>query len=121
MDIMDAFDTSEVEAAAAAAAAEEERRRTNATSAGRLRTPLQRADDHRQRGNDLYNQGLWEEALDLYGRAVNALPDDVKALSNRSASWARLRRFQDALLDADMALECVAPLLSSPPSLVVVG
>jgi tetratricopeptide (TPR) repeat protein len=52
---------------------------------------------------------MWEEAQDLYGRAVNALPDDVKALSNRSATWAQLRRFQDALLDADMALQ-YAPL-----------
>jgi hypothetical protein len=59
---MDAFDTSEVEAAAAAAAEEAERRRTNAASAGRLRTPLQRADDHRARGNALYRQGLWDEA-----------------------------------------------------------
>jgi len=104
VDIMDAFDTTEMEEAAAAAEAEAAKKKVNAGAAGRNRTPLERADDHRQKGNALFREGLFEEALDLYTRAVNALKDDVKALSNRSACWASMAKFKEALFDAEMAI-----------------
>jgi len=78
--------------------------KVNAKQSGRLRNPNERSEEHRKVGNDYFKIGAWEQALDMYTRAINALPDDAKALCNRSACWAYLERYKEALFDADQAI-----------------
>ena len=66
----------------------------------------ERSLGYRLEGNEHYNATppRYKAALEKYTQAVNALPDDAKALSNRSAAYARLGRNKESLCDADRAL-----------------
>lgn len=75
-----------------------------ATKAGRHRSAAERSEEHRTKGNEHFRRANWDLALDYYTRAINALPDDVRALSNRAAVWAVMERFNESLYDADTAV-----------------
>jgi tetratricopeptide (TPR) repeat protein len=64
---------------------------------------LAAADTERCAGNDAFEAGQLEAALLAYTRAISAAPGDAAAWSNRAAAFLALRRFPQALHDAQRA------------------
>jgi Flp pilus assembly protein TadD len=62
------------------------------------------ADRERDRGNALYVQGRYAEAVECYRRALRHRPDDVDALNNMGAALADLGRLSDAVTCYEQAL-----------------
>lgn len=60
--------------------------------------------DHKQSGNEFYNQSRWEEAKACYSEALQADPQMTAALSNRAACSIQLQRWGEALDDCNAAL-----------------
>eukprot|EP00873_Tetraselmis_striata_P046529 jgi/Tetstr1/466793/TSEL_011263.t1 len=72
----------------------------------RLRTQ----HNSKEGGNEAFRSGRWQEAHDLYSKALEADPDlksifMVQVLCNRSAAALKLGRVDDALADAETALK----------------
>ena len=76
-----------------------------------------KAERYREQGNERMKQGDYDGALDYYSRSINSFggyggasqnaDNDaliVTALCNRSAAYAALRRYNEALRDADAAV-----------------
>jgi tetratricopeptide (TPR) repeat protein len=61
------------------------------------------AATERAHGNDAYEAGEHERALLSYTRAITAAPGDAALWSNRAAVFLALRRFPQALHDAERA------------------
>jgi stress-induced-phosphoprotein 1 len=49
------------------------------------------ADECKQRGNDAFNAGRFEDAIAEYTRAIELRPRDHILFSNRSAAYAALK------------------------------
>ena len=58
----------------------------------------------RARGNELFKDGSFEEAVATYSRAIEEEGDSAALRSNRSAASVGLKHFAAALEDADAAL-----------------
>lgn len=56
------------------------------------------------RGNAAFKEGRLEEAYAAYSEAVRAAPSDETLYSNRSATLAKLERYNEALSDAKRAV-----------------
>ena len=63
------------------------------------------AQKYKAQGNAALEAGMAQEAAELYSRAIELDATDGVFYSNRSAARARLRRFADALRDAETAAE----------------
>jgi len=66
--------------------------------------PLQRAPALKTGADNAYKRGDFRRAAKLYSEALALLPDNAKLLSNRSACYAQLKQWSDALHDARAAL-----------------
>lgn len=64
----------------------------------------ERSEEYRAKGNELYKLGAFEGAVDYYTRAINADPRNEKAYGNRCAANTALKRFAEALNDADYGI-----------------
>ncbi|WZN61231.1 HSP70-HSP90 organizing protein [Chloropicon roscoffensis] len=64
----------------------------------------ERSEEYRGKGNELYKLGAFEGAVDYYTRAINADPRNEKAYGNRCAANTALKRFAEALNDADYGI-----------------
>ena len=67
----------------------------------------QMAEEHRERGNALFRQDRWQEALDEYSKGIELMPENHVLYSNRAAVLAHkaVARFEDALTDANHCVE----------------
>ncbi|KAJ1967691.1 Hsp90 cochaperone [Dimargaris xerosporica] len=63
------------------------------------------ADELKQIGNGQFSNGQFEEAAGTFTRAIKLAPDNHVLYSNRSASYASLKRYQEALEDAEKTIE----------------
>ena len=63
------------------------------------------AEQHRLKGNDLYKEGKFPDALKEYDEGVKRDPASVAIYSNRCATWIKLLGFVEAMKDADKCLE----------------
>ena len=60
--------------------------------------------DWRERGNDAYEREAYEEAVRCFTRAIDAGPGDARSFSNRSACFMKMKRYSQALSDAERAV-----------------
>eukprot|EP00270_Netrium_digitus_P013304 TRINITY_DN439_c0_g1_i5.p1 TRINITY_DN439_c0_g1~~TRINITY_DN439_c0_g1_i5.p1 ORF type:complete len:591 (+),score=224.37 TRINITY_DN439_c0_g1_i5:175-1947(+) len=65
----------------------------------------QLADEEREKGNEQFKKMLYPEAVRFYTEAIKRNPQDVKAYSNRSASYTKLGALPEALKDAEKCIE----------------
>ena len=64
-----------------------------------------KAEEHRQKGNDLFKEGAFPAALKEYEEGIKRDPKAVAIYSNRCATYIKLMEFATALKDADKCLE----------------
>lgn len=64
-----------------------------------------KGEEARKRGNVLFGEQNWREAVSEYSEAVQRNPRDHKAFSNRAACFAKLMNWRDALKDCASCLE----------------
>jgi len=58
------------------------------------------SDKYRQRGNEAYKSGDYQQARDLYSSAIQLDPQNATLYGNRSASYMMLQDFSAALEDS---------------------
>ena len=63
------------------------------------------AEQHRQKGNELFKEAKYPLALKEYDEGLKRDPNAVAIYSNRCATWIKLMEFNTALKDADKCLE----------------
>lgn len=63
------------------------------------------ADEAKAKGNAAYSAGDYEAAITHFTEAINLAPTNHVLYSNRSASYASLNRYSDALSDAKKTVE----------------
>lgn len=64
-----------------------------------------KAEEHRLKGNDLFKESKFPEALKEFDEGLKRNPKSVAIFSNRSATWIKLMQFPEALKDAEKCLE----------------
>jgi stress-induced-phosphoprotein 1 len=63
------------------------------------------AEQHREKGNELYKAGDFPGAIREYNEGLRRNPESVAILSNRCATYIKLMEFNTALKDADKCIE----------------
>jgi len=63
------------------------------------------AEAFKEKGNAAFSTGRFDQALDAYTQAVTHDPNNASLYSNRSATYAALRKYEAALKDAEKVLE----------------
>lgn len=63
------------------------------------------AEQHRLKGNELYGQGKFPDAIQEYDEAVRRNPKDAKLYANRATALMKLMEYPNALRDIDKCLE----------------
>lgn len=64
-----------------------------------------RAESYKDRGNSMYKDEMYSEAITLYSQAIAACPVEGSYYGNRAAAWMMLKEHEKALQDCDKALE----------------
>lgn len=68
-------------------------------------TPEDFANEQKRKADERFKNQEFRDAVVFYTRALNHTPDSEKLLSNRSAAYMKIRKFQLALDDANKAVE----------------
>ncbi|CAK9194777.1 unnamed protein product [Sphagnum troendelagicum] len=63
------------------------------------------ADEAKAKGNAAFSAGKFEEAVGYFAEAIALSPDNHVLYSNRSAAYASLHKYEDALKDAKKTVE----------------
>eukprot|EP00401_Gymnodinium_catenatum_P027059 CAMPEP_0117551552 /NCGR_PEP_ID=MMETSP0784-20121206/49249_1 /TAXON_ID=39447 /ORGANISM="" /LENGTH=467 /DNA_ID=CAMNT_0005348593 /DNA_START=118 /DNA_END=1521 /DNA_ORIENTATION=- len=63
------------------------------------------ADLYKQKGNDAFKEGKWDEAIKNYNKAISLDPNQAPFYSNRAACWASKGNHESALADAKKCVE----------------
>jgi len=66
-------------------------------------TPDDYADEQKDKADEAFKEGSYRDAIVYYGRALRYTPQNERLLSNRSACYIRIQKFQMALDDAEKA------------------
>lgn len=66
---------------------------------------LDKAEEHRAKGNDYFKDQKWAQAKAEYDEAIKRNPQDAKLYSNRAAALTKLLAYPDALRDLDECLK----------------
>lgn len=65
----------------------------------------EKAEEHRQKGNELFKAGKFADAIKEYDEGLRRDPKAVAIYSNRCATYIKLMEFPTALKDADKCLD----------------
>ncbi|XP_029465975.1 protein STIP1 homolog isoform X3 [Rhinatrema bivittatum] len=65
---------------------------------------VQRSRQHAERGIELVERGKYSQAVELFSEAIKLEPEDHRYFGNRSYCYEQLKRYQEALLDAETAI-----------------
>lgn len=63
------------------------------------------ADEFKAKGNNAYNAGDFDEAVNLYTLGIEQEPSNPALFSNRSAAYLKLQNYERARRDAEMCIE----------------
>ncbi|EMD33210.1 hypothetical protein CERSUDRAFT_160798 [Gelatoporia subvermispora B] len=84
------------------------------SGAQQLHAQVKKVDRLKERGNNMFRDGLWDEAMVSWGSALELVPDEeqegrggqlrASLLLNRATAMLKLGRFEEGLKDADVAL-----------------
>ena len=69
-----------------------------------LRQLILEAKDFYNQGNDLYDSGDYQKALEAYDKAIAIKPDDIDTWYNRGISLGNLKRYEEAIESFDKAI-----------------
>ncbi|KAK0547601.1 Hsp90 cochaperone [Tilletia horrida] len=64
-----------------------------------------KAEEERNRGNDLYKEGNFAESVKAYTEAIKRNPDDPRGYTNRASAYTKLAALPEALKDAETAIK----------------
>jgi stress-induced-phosphoprotein 1 len=64
-----------------------------------------KAEEARTRGNELFKDGKFAEAVQFYSESIKRSDSDPRAYSNRAACYTKLMALPEALKDAERAIE----------------
>ncbi|TFK75058.1 TPR-like protein [Pluteus cervinus] len=81
-------------------------------SSAEAEDPVKRAEKVKEQGNTAFKAARYNDAIDLYTKAIELNPLEPSYLTNRAASYMAVKRFRPALDDCTVA----ANLQSSAPS-----
>ena len=73
------------------------------------------SDAARAEGNALFKGGDFAGSVKSYTEAIKRNPTDARGYTNRASAYTKLLALNEALKDADKAIEVSVPLLSSCP------
>lgn len=65
----------------------------------------EKAEEHRAKGNALYGEGKYPDAIKEYDEAIRRNPSDAKLYANRATALMKLMEYPTALKDIDRCLE----------------
>lgn len=65
----------------------------------------EKAEEHRQKGNDFFKEQNWASAKTEYDEGIKRNPKDPKLYSNRAAALTKLLAYPDALRDLEECLK----------------
>lgn len=65
----------------------------------------EKAQEHREKGNEFFKEKKWAEAKAEYDEAIQRDPNDAKLYSNRAAALTKLLAYPDALKDLEQCLK----------------
>ncbi|CAJ0640877.1 7380_t:CDS:10 [Entrophospora sp. SA101] len=71
------------------------------------------AEEFKKQGNTAFTNKEYEKAIDFFSKAIELDPSNHVLYSNRSASYASLKQYDDALKDADKTIELKKRLAKS--------
>ncbi|KAK0536419.1 Hsp90 cochaperone [Tilletia horrida] len=64
-----------------------------------------KAEEERNRGNELYKAGNFAESVKAYSEAIKRNPDDPRGYTNRASAYTKLAALPEALKDAEAAIK----------------
>jgi len=67
-------------------------------------TPQDHTKENKAKGDNCFKNGEWRDGSVFYTRAINNTPEDHKLYSNRSACYAKLKKWDKALKDAEKCI-----------------
>jgi tetratricopeptide (TPR) repeat protein len=70
-----------------------------ASSSSSAASDRQRAEAVKEKGNECYKEGEYQEAIRFYSQAIAICPSDGSYYGNRAAAWHMIREFKRAMAD----------------------
>lgn len=64
-----------------------------------------KADEHREKGNELFKKGEWGKALAEYEEAAKRNPNDAKIYNNRASCFIKIMNYSQAMVEVEKALK----------------
>ncbi|KAH9973385.1 hypothetical protein BJV74DRAFT_889074 [Russula compacta] len=73
------------------------------------------AEKLKEQGNEFFKSGQYNEAIDLYTKAIGLVSDEPAYLTNRAAAYIAIKRFRPALADCGFAVTLQTRSTGKPP------